>query len=288
MSDWNATRCDGCGVVATDATTKRPLPGWYIVRIQRREPFLDTGYLDLCPTCGDQAYEAARKFPRPPPKTEDQPTIAWAHPAVREQVSSLIAAVIAWAEQCVVSPGPRTQIEQRLLNAHVDLASACAREVPQSQGFRLPVAEYVCKSDKCAGLSTRVRATGSAIPNNPPKCAYCLAPMEQVPARGYDEPSAYRKWQQEQAEKPAAERRPWIGEVSKLPCSACGVNHRLGEFAPGSRVITKVPRAQIPTGVPCIVREWSQYGGPIYYRVHDASDEQIRENYTPCELEAAS
>jgi hypothetical protein len=292
VSSWDAVRCDGCGLVGTDATDKRPLPGWYVVRIQRRDPFLDTGYLDLCPTCGDCAYTSARTFPRPPPKSESQPSIAWMHPAVKEEVSSLIAAVIGWAEQSIANGGPRTELEQRLLNAHVDLARACAREMPESQSFRLPVAEYVCTSDRCKGLSTRVRATGSAIPNNPPKCSYCIKPMEQVEPRVFPGVTDKKLAEDLAARELAARARPRVkhDDVSTLPCRSCGgvIHHPLGEFRPLDRVRTKVDKEKIPAGALCIVREWSQYGSPIYYRVHLAQDEQERENYDPCELERAS
>lgn len=84
-------------------------------------------------------------------------------------------------------------------------------------------------------------------------------------------------------------------KLSTLPCR-CGEHHRLGEFAPGSRVAyaqQRRPRSRTLTGREIglgemgIVVEWSQLGGALSYRVQFGGEEE-RDNFYPCELGSVS
>jgi hypothetical protein len=91
-------------------------------------------------------------------------------------------------------------------------------------------------------------------------------------------------------------RRRAMPTVSEKPCSICGERHKLGEFNVGSEVRVLVPIREIACGAIGKVDSWSQYGGPIYYRVEfPARDDREgvtgitrgpRENFAPCQLEA--
>ncbi len=89
--------------------------------------------------------------------------------------------------------------------------------------------------------------------------------------------------------RPSPQPRPKPDGLSEKPCRECGVRHELGEFPVASFAYTTIAKTDgkvpIPAGARVFVREWSQYGGPIYYRVHLDGQPNVRENYSPCELE---
>ena len=67
---------------------------------------------------------------------------------------------------------------------------------------------------------------------------------------------------------------------SQLACPGCGEHHLVDAFPPGARVVVDGKRGT--------VREWSQYGAPLYVRVDfdepNAEGHPVRENYHPCQL----
>jgi hypothetical protein len=77
-------------------------------------------------------------------------------------------------------------------------------------------------------------------------------------------------------------------ERSHDACRSCGVHHLMGEFAVDSHVRVVVLRRavgltrRVEVGEVGVVREFSQYCGPLYYRVRLSDGE--RENFDPCEL----
>lgn len=92
-------------------------------------------------------------------------------------------------------------------------------------------------------------------------------------------------------------------KLSRSPCR-CGWYHELDAFKPGQRVrVLPLDEQENPAvatedrAIPALihgsrfakVREWSQYGSPVYVRVEffDGSPERERQNFYPCELEHA-
>lgn len=82
-------------------------------------------------------------------------------------------------------------------------------------------------------------------------------------------------------------------EYSELPCRACKQHHPLGEYAIG--VCVRVVEGHPLGGLVGRVLSWSQYGGPIYYRVQfdkgallalDPAAPSDRANLDPCALVA--
>lgn len=82
-----------------------------------------------------------------------------------------------------------------------------------------------------------------------------------------------------------------VTAFSQQPCSRCGWKHALDDFKPRDKVRVLHHSVRERSGKPsrvgetAMVREWSQYGGPVYVRVQ--FDDGERENFDPCEIEHA-
>ena len=85
-------------------------------------------------------------------------------------------------------------------------------------------------------------------------------------------------------------------QFSSIPCH-CGWRHQIDAFKPGTKVrVLSQSRQGEADWVGCVgtVREWSQYGGPVYVRVEFREQceavncgavHYTRHNFDPCELE---
>lgn len=74
-----------------------------------------------------------------------------------------------------------------------------------------------------------------------------------------------------------AERQPMTARAS-TPCDLCGERHELDEFKVNATVRT-------PSDVIGRVLYWSQYGGPLYYRIK-IDPTGHRSTFRPCQLRA--
>jgi len=68
MSEIRATKCDRCGdrTLSPEYGAGDYSAGWGTMRIQRGEPFCDSGRVDLCPRCWVEIYAHLERKPVTP------------------------------------------------------------------------------------------------------------------------------------------------------------------------------------------------------------------------------